>query len=80
MKAATHSPSKTAQPLIFQSTPPVKAATEQHVVMKFEFFEFQSTPPVKAATFMLDSGAFSFIFQSTPPVKAATELSKMLDE
>ena len=33
----------------FQSTPPVKAATESKVY-PLEPFQFQSTPPVKAAT------------------------------
>ena len=35
--------------MIFQSTPPVKAAT-QHSAQCYLSLEFQSTPPVKAAT------------------------------
>ena len=56
---------------IFQSTPPVKAATWLGMGAK-ERRRFQSTPPVKAATdrkIVLDA---AWKFQSTPPVKAAT--------
>ena len=35
---------------IFQSTPPVKAATSAVLVIKYGTRIFQSTPPVKAAT------------------------------
>ena len=57
--------------MIFQSTPPVKAATTPTfkwcIILKF-----QSTPPVKAATMLSLSLLTLLIFQSTPPVKAAT--------
>ena len=56
---------------LFQSTPPVKAATR----IKRSFMvnkKFQSTPPVKAATFVHIPKYVLRIFQSTPPVKAAT--------
>ena len=56
---------------IFQSTPPVKAATFCCSPVR-KARVFQSTPPVKAATFRF---LFLFnpqLFQSTPPVKAAT--------
>ena len=56
---------------LFQSTPPVKAAT-MLLTIWMTAFTFQSTPPVKAAT----DAAILFHtmrgFQSTPPVKAAT--------
>ncbi len=35
--------------MLFQSTPPVKAATVTGLFVKI-YFKFQSTPPVKAAT------------------------------
>ena len=59
---------------VFQSTPPVKAATIKDGGTSVAV-PFQSTPPVKAAT-----RAFRFLllrlgFQSTPPVKAATGLA-----
>ena len=56
---------------IFQSTPPVKAATRNtrdgECIPKF-----QSTPPVKAATCSIVFSRTPNLFQSTPPVKAAT--------
>ena len=55
----------------FQSTPPVKAATDLESALE-EFTEFQSTPPVKAATSSALAMLVSMPFQSTPPVKAAT--------
>ena len=56
---------------LFQSTPPVKAATV--AVAPFDGFSlFQSTPPVKAATTTMTTTAARPPFQSTPPVKAAT--------
>ena len=57
--------------LLFQSTPPVKAATLLHFPFK-NLFIFQSTPPVKAATYVIPANIDDFVFQSTPPVKAAT--------
>ena len=46
------------QPNVFQSTPPVKAATKK-VFEKMQKVLFQSTPPVKAATKAgLDEGYF----------------------
>ena len=61
---------------LFQSTPPVKAATGMDTVAVAASL-FQSTPPVKAATSTADL-LFGWVvkFQSTPPVKAAT-LSRM---
>ena len=56
---------------VFQSTPPVKAATKAGAQM-VAYGVFQSTPPVKAATILFFSCLLSFKFQSTPPVKAAT--------
>ena len=56
---------------IFQSTPPVKAAT-QHSAQCYLSTEFQSTPPVKAATTATFKRFAITQFQSTPPVKAAT--------
>ena len=58
--------------LLFQSTPPVKAATSQFVILPEQVVIFQSTPPVKAATMISGSAPIKPIFQSTPPVKAAT--------
>ena len=49
MKAATHSATALFGAMGFQSTPPVKAATQQ-VDTAERFKQFQSTPPVKAAT------------------------------
>ena len=36
--------------MIFQSTPPVKAATYDFIPLELKRIAFQSTPPVKAAT------------------------------
>ena len=62
---------------VFQSTPPVKAATYKVQAKESYSREFQSTPPVKAATDhivqVVDGEA---IFQSTPPVKAATSKAR----
>ena len=57
---------------VFQSTPPVKAATAPAKVMRC-WTAFQSTPPVKAATLLLQLFLPTVRFQSTPPVKAATK-------
>ncbi len=57
---------------LFQSTPPVKAATFQICSLITMFLRFQSTPPVKAATQNIIVCKYILIFQSTPPVKAAT--------
>ena len=56
---------------IFQSTPPVKAATRTEFQIE-EKPQFQSTPPVKAATIIHMLLILMGLFQSTPPVKAAT--------
>ena len=56
---------------VFQSTPPVKAATVS-VAVSVPVLRFQSTPPVKAATVAGQVPADYTLFQSTPPVKAAT--------
>ena len=56
---------------LFQSTPPVKAATST-VRIKLNIKKFQSTPPVKAATDDYINNNKNSPFQSTPPVKAAT--------
>ena len=56
---------------IFQSTPPVKAATNFDACY-LGCSGFQSTPPVKAATAKGKVIACPVEFQSTPPVKAAT--------
>ena len=64
--------------LIFQSTPPVKAATA-FVMLLLVCFIFQSTPPVKAATIEVSSSWFVSLFQSTPPVKAATFSDELYD-
>ena len=56
----------------FQSTPPVKAATEFNIGRVLDEI-FQSTPPVKAATLHSSSHYSLTKFQSTPPVKAATQ-------
>ena len=64
---------------LFQSTPPVKAATFC-VHMSTPFFLFQSTPPVKAATLPLRLTQTTVKFQSTPPVKAATLHSQVTFE
>ncbi len=55
----------------FQSTPPVKAATNNAATNLLNI-TFQSTPPVKAATAKGKVIACPVEFQSTPPVKAAT--------
>ena len=56
---------------VFQSTPPVKAATQKRsCTMRMQ--GFQSTPPVKAATSLSITKSTQREFQSTPPVKAAT--------
>ena len=58
---------------LFQSTPPVREATEA-VDLAFDLtYQFQSTPPVREATLwrlplMKNTG----LFQSTPPVREAT--------
>ena len=57
---------------IFQSTPPVKAATNYFYLIGPKVSVFQSTPPVKAATYINQCYAWRGTFQSTPPVKAAT--------
>ena len=57
---------------IFQSTPPVKAATIKFYLLPSLDRTFQSTPPVKAATLLFQLVAAKTVFQSTPPVKAAT--------
>ena len=57
--------------VLFQSTPPVKAATRSRQRLA-RFNRFQSTPPVKAATRPGQQNPPKFEFQSTPPVKAAT--------
>ena len=49
MKAATEAAISRRANLIFQSTPPVKAATQWNIVLG-KSYQFQSTPPVKAAT------------------------------
>ena len=56
---------------VFQSTPPVKAATDYRMRNGLSL-EFQSTPPVKAATNSRHMSTPFLLFQSTPPVKAAT--------
>ena len=56
---------------IFQSTPPVKAATLSSI-RRMRSLAFQSTPPVKAATVIFVLPPRCWLFQSTPPVKAAT--------
>ena len=56
---------------VFQSTPPVKAATSFPAKLRLSTI-FQSTPPVKAATCAPVTAAVTPLFQSTPPVKAAT--------
>ena len=62
---------------IFQSTPPVKAATlSAHGYLSP--CRFQSTPPVKAATLRAVCLNFKMRFQSTPPVKAATDIMLLL--
>ena len=63
----------TAALCIFQSTPPVKAATRHQASPPSPSREFQSTPPVKAATIQAYARISSSEFQSTPPVKAATK-------
>ena len=57
---------------LFQSTPPVKAATMQPIKARGAKAPFQSTPPVKAATLRACACRTRAPFQSTPPVKAAT--------
>ncbi len=57
--------------VVFQSTPPVKAATD-YIINTDVYSKFQSTPPVKAATEMCKKHKAWLEFQSTPPVKAAT--------
>ena len=65
-----------AAAFLFQSTPPVKAATPEAAISRRENL-FQSTPPVKAATFAVDiQFQRSNPFQSTPPVKAATSAAR----
>ena len=59
---------------LFQSTPPVKAATFVRAVGMRQI-TFQSTPPVKAATGAKFKVNKQPEFQSTPPVKAATNFS-----
>ena len=49
MKAATFDIVDDAIDSLFQSTPPVKAATMSKA-LKARHYAFQSTPPVKAAT------------------------------
>ena len=56
---------------VFQSTPPVKAATSTKHGLQAAA-RFQSTPPVKAATRQRLHSVCKCLFQSTPPVKAAT--------
>ena len=56
---------------LFQSTPPVKAATGLSTTKATRTL-FQSTPPVKAATVDNQLNLRAALFQSTPPVKAAT--------
>ena len=58
----------------FQSTPPVKAATNNAATNLLNI-TFQSTPPVKAATIIHTLRIPMELFQSTPPVKAATSLT-----
>ena len=62
--------SRNAQ-IVFQSTPPVKAATRSRA-QPWRCCSFQSTPPVKAATKAGAKMVVYGVFQSTPPVKAAT--------
>ena len=57
----------------FQSTPPVKAATDA-ARSAVPDLGFQSTPPVKAATEAGRAFRQAVRFQSTPPVKAATAM------
>ena len=58
---------------VFQSTPPVRAATRRRIILYSCRDIFQSTPPVRAATFDLcNSELYQMVFQSTPPVRAAT--------
>ena len=59
---------------VFQSTPPVKAATCS-LRFSLNFSPFQSTPPVKAATGVNFPRTCASVFKSTPPVKAATNSS-----
>ena len=63
-------------PELFQSTPPVKAATKKRSE-NHGTHTFQSTPPVKAATAAAFRATQSQRFQSTPPVKAATRADKV---
>ena len=60
---------------LFQSTPPVKAATFRPALATLPQAIFQSTPPVKAATCAPVTAAVTPLFQSTPPVKAATSVA-----
>ena len=61
---------------LFQSTPPVKAATSA-ALMQSDISQFQSTPPVKAATAGPSAPKGGNIFQSTLPVKAATKIARI---
>ena len=63
---------------VFQSTPPVKAATYSNQIANLQGI-FQSTPPVKAATHSATALFGAMGFQSTPPVKAATCLTALAD-
>ena len=72
MKAATGIKRQYYTYAVFQSTPPVKAATSRCESGKPLRRVFQSTPPVKAATEGKTGSSGKPPFQSTPPVKAAT--------
>ena len=66
---------------VFQSTPPVKAATGDVFPLRRFISTFQSTPPVKAATALARSRCTKkAAFQSTPPVKAATGVTVLNGE
>ena len=68
MKAATIEPPYQQDKTLFQSTPPVKAAT-QPVQQPAPETEFQSTPPVKAAT----QTTFSLLTYNLISIHAARE-------
>ena len=67
-------PDRPAGPGEFQSTPPVRRATNSAKAIR-ALLKFQSTPPVRRATCPVCRRHWLVKFQSTPPVRRATHYS-----
>ena len=60
------------QSTIFQSTPPARGATCQHLLLLFQSFSFNPHPPRGGRLHLRDIVNARLRFQSTPPARGAT--------